>query len=82
MSIDAKMMRRDAPFGKEDANSWLQSGMIADVAPSKVMRPRISVIRFVALLVIRVPTAIPIEDPAMIARILMIVPSPINIPQL
>jgi hypothetical protein len=78
-SIDARIMRRDAPFGKEEVKDVLQRGIIADVAPSKVISPRMSVIKLVADLVIRVPTAIPIVDPTMIATTLITVPSPINI---
>ena len=73
------MMRREAPLGNDETNSLLQSGMIAEVAPSRVINPRISVIKLVADLVIRDPTAIPIVDPISTATTLITVPRPINI---
>jgi hypothetical protein len=73
------MMRSEAPLANDEVNSVLQSGMMAEVAPSRVIRPRISVIKDVAALVIRAPTAIPIEDPTRTATTLITVPRPINI---
>jgi hypothetical protein len=52
---------------------------MAEVAPSRVINPRISVIKLVADLLIRDPTAIPIVDPTSTATTLITVPRPINI---
>jgi hypothetical protein len=77
--MEARMMRSEAPLGNDETNRGLQSGIIAEVAPRRVINPRISVIKLVADFVIREPTAIPIVDPTRTATTLITVPRPINI---
>jgi hypothetical protein len=78
ISIEPSIKRSEELFGSAALNCVDQSGISADAAPSRVTRPKISVMSFWLCPLRRFPRVIPIPEPMAIATTLRAVPEPMN----